>query len=366
MNNTNYNRRPQTSVSSPQFAVSNVAEFFKFNRRRRTPRNDHGNLIRVSRSSSSPSSSQQQGHYYSFAAGVLAASKNFRPFNPSFSRRGRNTNSNNKPRESRQMRHNDISGSTSKTKIPFSCLPRKDTVISFAAFHDTYSTLGLYEYTEEEISNTWYSREALATIERDRQRCIRLLEKNESLLQDIKYSSRGLEKMTRKGQENYDRNRQLGLDVVFEEQENILKNMNNNHHDAKSTISCDPDIIAASYRAVTIRCHKEAHKIAKKELLANQSYLISDNIGHTVSSKVLSRQAIIMSATTTNTANINITSPATISKNNEDQCFSNELFISNQSLLSSASGCGSGCDSSQHQIDICSVTHSDGSIASAA
>ena len=299
-NPMNNRRPPNRSVSA--LAVSNVAEFLKFSRRRRAQPNE-GRLL-----------GNASGGHHSFAAGVLAASKNFRPFNPAFQERSRRRS---RPRA-------PVSSATENQ-------PPLDPVVSFAAFHDTYGTLGLHEYSREEKANTWYSREELAVIERDRQKCIRLLEKSESLLKDVKYSGRGLEKMTLRGQQVFDRNRQLGLDVVFEEQDALFRK--------HGTYSCNPDIVAASYRAVAIRCHRDAHRTAKKEFLANHAFLMSE-----ASPRSLPGQAILLSA-------------SDLPSKDEHSDF---LVTSSQSLLSSSG------EDSQHPIDMCSVTHSDGSIASAA
>jgi hypothetical protein len=230
---------------------------------------------------------QQQ---YSFAASVLAASMSFRPFNPSFSRRPR-------PPPSSSSSNKKLTRTAASPKTPTTVKavaagpgtlqqqrqPSKSDApkVSFAIFHDTRYTLGLGDYTYKEREATWYSPQELAMFVVDRQECLRLLELGLEL-DDVKLTGRGLEHLTRKGFATSSRNIRLGRTVIREEQHDstlrhkrcFTKEDNDNHDENSEGVV---ERMAAAYGAACSGSAKEAHRVALREMISNEKYLVCEN-----------------------------------------------------------------------------------------
>lgn len=128
--------------------------------------------------------------------------------------------------------------------------------------------MGPGDYTYKEREATWYSPRELAVIAVDRLECLRLLELGLEL-DDVKFTGRGLEHLTRKGVATSARNVSLGRTVIREEQESTLCHRCTREDEVVERM-------AASYGAACSGCTNEAHRVALREILANQKYLMCE------------------------------------------------------------------------------------------
>ena len=121
--------------------------------------------------------------------------------------------------------------------------------VAFSRIARVYSIIHIEEYTEQEIQTSWYSRDEYDEITKQACREIKMLERGLKL-RDQKYSSRGLEGLTKTGSFKKFISRQRATGAVLAEQS--IQNL----YDA-----WDDDMIAHVYQCFSTKSCVAAHEM---------------------------------------------------------------------------------------------------------
>lgn len=141
----------------------------------------------------------------------------------------------------------DQIASEPKTGLPLHEQPRKS--VSFAPMVSTLGIIHINDYSSEEVSSTWYSRDELRAIKSEA-KCV--ANSSDPSTDDI--CLRGLEARTAAGARRKRQNRIEARSAVFFEQDA-------QEEDGYS----DPDAIADAYFECSERCQAEAQMIAVRD-----------------------------------------------------------------------------------------------------
>jgi hypothetical protein len=151
-------------------------------------------------------------------------------------------------------------------------LLKRRRAVSFALIIDTFHTLPLEDYTQEEISASWFDDYDYDDITFNCENIIREMnnKSNESIKRKNMHCSRGLERMTNIGSALVNCNRNDSYDAVLEEQDVKWDNQEDDHGER----------IAQLYREVASRrCHVEAHQRGMQDALVAEELLLADEEG---------------------------------------------------------------------------------------
>jgi hypothetical protein len=134
--------------------------------------------------------------------------------------------------------------------------------VSFSETNETYETLDLEDYSDEEITGTWYNDSELLLIAYKCHKIIRRMRKTDIGKSD-QYCSRGLERMVRaRHNDKLKRCKKASFDTVFFEQEVQYEDGTD-----------DQELIAKLYHAVSAQCQIEAAKLGLSDEYAVDRYL---------------------------------------------------------------------------------------------
>ena len=127
---------------------------------------------------------------------------------------------------------------------------------SFVSFNEEVRirpTLSLRDFTEEELHNSWYSREEYNDISRGISKEVKKMTQGK-VLRDKKYCERGLERFTEEGSKTCSRNKVRAIHSVLEEQ-----------HKQNEEGRFDENSIAQVYETKSQGCRRKAYKAGLRD-----------------------------------------------------------------------------------------------------
>ena len=120
-------------------------------------------------------------------------------------------------------------------------------------------TMSLQDFTDEELHNSWYSREEYNEISRGISKELKKMTQGK-VLRDKKYCERGLERFTEEGSKTCSRNKVRAIHAVLEEQ-----------HKQNEEGRFDENSIAQVYETNSQRCRRNAYKAGLRDAKQCQS-----------------------------------------------------------------------------------------------
>jgi hypothetical protein len=173
--------------------------------------------------------------------------------------------------------------STLKPSLPLPVVeqPEGQATVAFSDYVRVRRTIHIESYTQEEKTDTWYSKEELRSIREEVNHTVKLYTSGEPIDKEL-YSIRGVEYWTPSLAEQRVKNKMIGRDAVLMEQEfQVYMGWN------------DTERMAKSYQECTYQCQVSATMMgAADENAARQVYRRSRNKSSKRSIKDKERSAL--------------------------------------------------------------------------
>eukprot|EP00980_Cylindrotheca_fusiformis_P011460 scaffold2659_cov107-Cylindrotheca_fusiformis.AAC.3 len=153
--------------------------------------------------------------------------------------------------------HNPLNGQPTVSSGQVKHHPSRKTAmhVSFAAEVLVMETMGLNNYTVEEISQTWYSYEEMEEIKEECYETMEKISEHRPLQDTARYCIRGLENNTQIGYTLKYMNRDESVQIVLEEQRRQLEKGE----------GVDENSISKAYRNATSSSHMWARVIGNRD-----------------------------------------------------------------------------------------------------